>query len=367
MNRQPIKLLADENIPALERFLGDQVDIHYRPGREITPDDLKDKDALLVRSVTKVNRELLHNSPIRFVGSSTIGMDHMDEQYLQSARIAFSNAKGCNSAAVVDYVLAAMLHHLPDISLWRQKTVGIIGLGSIGSDLTRRLKQLNIRTLCFDPFVEAAKNTLDEVLSADCISCHTPLTTEGDFPTTHLINLAALQQIQPSALLINAARGAVVDNDALKHYLSEHDLAVVLDVFENEPLPDAELLPLLTLATPHIAGYSEQGKIRGSLIVAKALASHFSLRVLNADYLEKTRIDAPRGASIDTLLHRYFPIGKQSDHFIKGYLGKQTINARAGYFDDCRKNYPLRKEWGFIMQRNDDQSQLAENPGFSQS
>ena len=226
---------------------------------------------LLVRSVTRVDRTLLEGSAVAFVGSATIGTDHVDQAYLAEQGIRFAHAPGCNANAVVQYDLSVLSNLQPD---WQSCTVGIVGCGNVGGRVYRTLKSLGVNCRVYDPFLSAEQipDLVDfqSVLAADIICVHTPLTTEGPFPTEHLFNAEVLAGLGENTLLINAGRGAVIDNGALlEHLKSGSKLRVALDVWEPEPNINPGLLEQVLLATPHIAGYSREGKIRGTEMLAE--------------------------------------------------------------------------------------------------
>lgn len=276
-----MKIVADENIPYLKEFFGSFGEIIQLPGREINAASVSDADALLVRSITPVDAALLENSKVGFVGSATIGMDHLDCEYMQGRGIQFENAPGCNADSVVQYVLAALVHlaKFYNIELG-SKTVGIIGCGNIGSRLRSSLNALGIRNKVYDPFLAEADSSafsgslasFEEVITCDIVTLHVPITKTGAFPTHHMINEQTLAQMKPDAVLMNSSRGAVVDNRALLQSLQASPRLVVLDVWENEPDIEWSLLKHLALATPHIAGYSAEGKARGTEMLYQALS-----------------------------------------------------------------------------------------------
>lgn len=289
-----LRIVADENIPALDALFGDLGSIIKLPGRNMSADDLAGADVLLVRSVTKVNASLLAKSRVKFVGTCTIGTDHLDKRYLDEAGIAWSAAPGCNAGGVVQYALAAMATYCPD---WATKTVGIIGCGNVGGRLYRTLKALGVSVKVSDPFKKSTNipelTTLDDVLTADIICVHTPLTLDGEHPTENLINAANLLKIKAGALLISAGRGEVIDNQALYEYLKKTPtLNVVLDVWRGEPDIFTPLMPLVRCGTPHIAGYSFEGKLNGSLMIYQALAKTLALDpIAVAARLEQVKSD----------------------------------------------------------------------------
>ena len=271
-----MKILIDENMPYAEQLFSELGEVELKSGRTLTADDLIDVDALMIRSVTKVNAELISKAnKLKFVGTATAGMDHVDQALLKEKGIFFTAAPGCNKVGVAEYVVSVMmvLAQQHGFSVF-DKTVGIVGAGQVGSYLQQCLEGLGIKTLLNDPPKQNAGDTryftqLDELLEqADIITLHTPITSDGDYPTHHLINAERLNQLRGDQILINAARGPVIDNSALKARLRKNDgFIAALDVFEFEPEVDMELLPLLAFATPHVAGYGLEGKARGTTMI----------------------------------------------------------------------------------------------------
>lgn len=268
-----MKIIADSALALLGELFSPFGELVIRPGRDIEPADVADADILLVRSITRVDERLLRNSPVRFVGTATSGVDHVDRDYLAARGIAFADAPGCNARAVVEYVLSVLCICRPG---WRGETVGILGCGHVGGSLYRCLRGLGVTCRVHDPLLPAGQipdlMPFAAVLQADILCLHTPLTHGGEHPTLHLIDAAVLAALRPGSLLINAGRGAVIDNRALRQHLAAGaNLQVALDVWEGEPNIDVDLLKLVTLGTPHIAGYSREGKERGSLMIRDAL------------------------------------------------------------------------------------------------
>lgn len=344
-----LTIVADENIPLLDELFADKANIVRLPGRSMQASDLRQADALLVRSVTQVNADLLANSPVKFVGTCTIGFDHIDLPYLEKQQIGFSRAPGCNALAVVDYVLAALFAIQPSLSDWQNKTVGVLGFGEVGSRLCARLQALAIPFKVHDPFKSEAKHSLEEVLACNAISLHVPLSYTGEHATYHLLNAQRIAQLQPGTLLINSSRGKVVDNLALLQRLQDKSLRAVLDVYEDEPAPSEELLKALDIATAHIAGYSVHGKMRGTLQVAQQLFQQFALAAPSVDYLSQFsgEIDASEIESAAELIQQAYDIRQDSQAFLAQYLAAEP-SQRAAVFDAYRKNYPTRLELGFI-------------------
>lgn len=267
-----MKIVADDNIPGLDEYFGQIGEIHRCPASAMTSPIVAGADILLVRSVTRVDESLLAASTVRFVGSATAGTDHIDLDYLRARDISFAHAPGCNANAVVQYVIAALCRRVPD---WRGYTVGIVGCGNVGRRLTRALLSLGVKCRVYDPFVPVAppavRAELQQVLACDIITLHVPLTHTGPHSTRHLIDRARLEKFAPNTVLINTSRGAAVDTRALSALLGDGvALRVILDVWEQEPYIDRELLSRVSLATPHIAGHSQEGKWRATQMLAEA-------------------------------------------------------------------------------------------------
>jgi erythronate-4-phosphate dehydrogenase len=281
-----MKIVADENILS---FLGKKPKgIHWvlKPGRTITPLDVVDADALLVRSITRVDAALLADSSVKFVATATSGTDHLDLDWLAAQGISVIDAAGANANAVAEYVLAALAELIleDDLALW-DKTVAVVGVGHVGSVLIKKLRALGVYCIACDPLHQRIRDIdyvdLDQALQADIICLHTPLNKEGPYATFNMINEKRLKTMNRDAVLINAGRGDVIDNTALLAHLQRFpDARVVLDVWANEPRPSAQLLARVFVGTPHIAGYSMEAKMSARQCVIKALVSHFSMNAL---------------------------------------------------------------------------------------
>jgi len=281
----PLRIVVDQNMPGIERLFGGIAEIIKADGRCISAETLKNADALLCRSITKVNSELLQNSKVKFVGTATIGTDHLDTDWLESNSIHWSNAAGCNAAAVAQYVLSAMAFWAKSTRrLFDGLTIGIVGAGNVGTELARCLKFLGINyRLCDPPLKNSGDQRdfvdLEQILKCDVITLHVPINNNGRNPTRHLFSKTVLSRLTNSQLLINASRGAVIDNLALSDYLEQSKSAsVILDVFENEPSVPQKLLNQCLLATPHIAGHTLEGKLRGSWMIYRAFCGVFELQ-----------------------------------------------------------------------------------------
>lgn len=352
-----MKIVADENIPLINEFFGRLGKVVTVSGRHMTAADVCDADALIVRSVTKVNSQLLDGSKVKFVGTCTIGVDHLDQAYLDGHGITWSSAPGCNANSVVEYVYSALSHL--NIN-WLGLRVGIIGRGNVGGLLYKRLKAQGVDVVCYDPHLDYALNpdlvSLEAVLACDVVSMHTPLVKSGVHPSFHLLGVDELRRLKTGAVLLNAGRGAVINNQALLQVLNERpDLRVVLDVWEPEPDISLALLDKVELGTPHIAGYSYDGKLNGTEMIYQAccrafgIAPQASLQSLvppldNNQLLIHTQSDT--WANTRTLIKQVYDIAADDAR-----LRELAAQARAGKadfglgFDNLRKFYPARREF----------------------
>lgn len=285
-------------MPHVEQLFGGLGDVTRFDGRKLSAKDLVDVDILLVRSVTQVNESLLKFAKkLKFVGSATIGKEHLDLDYLSCHKISYSTAPGCNATAVGEYVFIALLELAVKYGEpLTSKTVGIVGAGNTGTALAKCLQAYGVKVLLCDPLLQQTNDerefhSFDSLLKqSDVISLHVPLTLDGLYPTLHLLNQDSLQKLTPNCWLINACRGAVIDNQALIEIKQQRpEIKLVLDVWEGEPTPVQELVSLAEIATPHIAGYSVEGKTRGTLMLYQTLMSSLvkqqkQLNQLTANY-----------------------------------------------------------------------------------
>ncbi|POA19835.1 4-phosphoerythronate dehydrogenase PdxB [Pseudomonas sp. FW300-N1A1] len=351
-------IVADENIPLLDAFFQGFGEIRRVPGRSIDRATVEQADVLLVRSVTNVSRALLEDSKVRFVGTCTIGTDHLDLDYFQQAGITWSSAPGCNARGVVDYVLGSLLTlaEIEGVTL-TERTYGVVGAGEVGGRLVKVLKGLGWNVLVCDPPRQAVEGgdyvSLEQIVAqCDVISLHTPLTRNTEQPTWHLFDEQRLRQLKPGAWLINASRGPVVDNNALREVLLEReDLQAVLDVWEGEPSVDIALAELCVIATPHIAGYSLDGKQRGTAQIYQALCQFLGQPatvslddLLPAPWLAQVGLNAssdPAWALAMLCRGVYDP--RRDDADFRRSLVVSGAEQRMA-FDLLRKHYPERRE-----------------------
>ncbi len=347
-----MKIVADENIPLAQEFFGTLGELELVPGRNLSAAEISNADVLIVRSVTPVNSSLLEDSSIKFVGSCTIGTDHLDVEFLNRNRIAWANAPGCNANSVVEYVFAALAALSVD---WREKRFAVIGCGNVGSRLYNQLRALELRCDVVDPALTTRQCPdlvdLTQALQADVICLHTPLTLTGPWSTHHMINGERLEQMPNNAILINAGRGGVVDNSQLLAHLDQNpNFKAVLDVWEHEPAINLQLLDKAALATPHIAGYSYDGKVKGTEMIYQWLCQ--SLGVEASATLGQVMPETEQAVlkwsgqrspeDINKYLRQAYDI--QADD--KNLRAVMASSDQPGVeFDLLRKNYPVRREF----------------------
>ena len=350
-----MKIVADPNIPALEEHFGDLGELALVEGRQIQRATLEEADVLLVRSVTRVDAALVEGSAVRFVGSATSGFDHVDRPALQRAGIAFAHAPGSNAQSVVEYVLAAICHHPAALrTVLGGDPVGIVGYGHVGRRLAAVLNAMGIASLVSDPWLEERETglvSLTEVLDCPVISLHCELTTAAPWPSNHLLDQARLDSLRPGTLLVNASRGPVIDNFALRRRLTRaNDILVVLDVWEQEPAIDRALMALCSLATPHIAGYSLDAKLSATAQLANALRrqlggvepASFSAATTQAEPLSLDD-SADVAQALCRLIGQRYAIAAD-DKRLRDLLRDASPESAAAAFDRLRRDYPERRE-----------------------
>lgn len=352
-----MKIVADENIPQVKEAFSEFGETILHAGRSITNNILKDADALLVRSITKVNKELLEGTRIKFVATATIGTDHIDKEYLQENNIYFADAAGCNAYSVAEYVMCAIMHlySLNNLSL-TNKSIGIIGYGNVGTKVVKFAEVFGLKTIINDPPLqrktgESFFRSLDEALEADIVTFHVPLNKSGIDKTVHLLNENNINKIKNGALLINSARGPVVDNETLlKRIKEKNDLLTVLDVWENEPALNRELLNLVDIGTPHIAGYSYEGKMNGTTLIYQSFCKYIGAK---PNWQPKMPVIADKIIKVDQLNNEELTL---NNIFQKIYnINEDSLRLKDSnkledalipkYFDNLRKNYPIRREF----------------------
>ena len=355
-----MKIIADSNIPFVKDCFASIGEVEVVPGREITPATVADADVLLVRSVTQVNSKLLAESGVRFVGSATIGFDHIDIGFLREHNIGFASAPGSNANSTAEYVIAALLSVAKKHKIQLEgMSLGIVGVGNVGSRVEKKAKGLGMKVLLNDPPLQRETCdvkylSLEELFECDFITLHTPLTFEGKDKTFHLGDERFFKSLKAGCIFVNTSRGGVVDSSALKAAIKSGKLeAVVLDVWEGEPNIDTELLEMVDIGTPHIAGYSLDGKIAGMIMIYKKVCEYFGLEAkfgmesfLPAPAVPELKINPRVDVEQDVLLgavEKIYDIRKD-DSGLRWILDKPA-GKRGKFFDDLRKDYPVRREF----------------------
>lgn len=349
-------IIADENIPFANETFGQFGLVRLLPGRQLSRRDLEHADALIVRSVTQVNSGLLGGTSVQFVGTATIGTEHLHHDWLIQQGIAVADAAGCNSRSVAEYLLAALLElrRLGHLTI-PGGTIGIIGMGRIGTLVANMAAMLGLHVVPHDPprsqrdgFPSA---TLQQALGCDVVTLHVPLVSEGEHPTHHLLDGPRFAMLQGGSTLINTSRGGVVDVPELVAGLNKGVFQAVVDVWEGEPEIPVDLASNATIITPHIAGYSFEGKLRGTEMMADALAAFTGLA--NNWKMEQhlppiaepiVLLEGMVGVdAVDYSVRKAFDI-RIDDANIRALLREGATERRNG-FDALRKSYRIRREF----------------------
>jgi len=355
-----MRIIADPNIAYVRDAFAALGDLCVVPGRDWTPEIARAADLLLVRSVTRVDAALLEASRVRFVGTATSGVDHIDLEYLSHKGIAFAAAPGSNATAVAEYVLSALLILAEQRgAVLKGMTAGIIGCGQVGARVTDFLGALGVECIINDPPLQeqtgAAKyRTLDEALSAHVVSLHVPLTASGSHPTVNLIGLDELTRMRNDAILINTARGGVLDEPALRTLLTRRPgMAAVIDCWCHEPDIDVELLQRAAIGTPHIAGYSDDAKLRATEMLYRAVCEFLSVPTewqppAAADTLRTLCLDEAE-TDEDFLRQAVFACyDARDDHRALAEIDGLPLAERGQHFDALRAHYRTRREFSAV-------------------
>ena len=317
-------VIIDKGIPFLEGIFPSEINVIYLSPEEITSDSVRNADALFIRTRTQINKGLLEGSKVCFVATATIGFDHIDQEYCRQAGIHWVSCPGCNAQAVCDYVeeaLASLPHCLIASS---PLTIGVVGYGHVGKLVAQMAERKGYRVLLSDPPLGVGSSLQEIAPQCDVLTFHTPLTFDGEHPTYHLCNADILRLCKPGTLIINAARGGIIDEQALLSILasSPHRLIASIDCWEGEPHLNHELLQLVDLASFHIAGYSIAGKMNASEMCLEAFCKFVSLPILSIN----KKVVPLQGDSAPGWLKRI----------------SNQLKAEPEHFEQLRKNYPLR-------------------------
>lgn len=359
MNPTSLMIVVDENIPYAEAMFSSLGSVLTVPGRQVSAEMVRNADLLMVRSVTRVGQDLLSGSKVRFVGTATAGTDHVDQVWLSSVDIGFSAAPGCNAESVAQYVAGALAY--ASCRLGRplsECSIGIVGVGNCGSRVERIARALGMQVILCDPPLgrltgHAKYRPLEDLLDCDFLTLHTPLTNEGVDATRHLIDSRILGRMRPDAVLINASRGEVVDEAALIAALRGGQLAgAIVDAWYHEPRINLELLKLVMIGTPHIAGYSFDGKVTGTRMIYESACQYLELPTRKVDLplppasVGRIEIDT-NSRSFDSvaseLLLTAYPIVRDAGDLRRSAAPEPEKMGQG--FDRRRKLYPMRREF----------------------
>ncbi|MDR0823913.1 MAG: 4-phosphoerythronate dehydrogenase PdxB [Prevotella sp.] len=368
-----MNIIADKNIPYLKGIAEQYGNVTYLDGADFSHEAIKNADTLIVRTVTRFDEAILKGTNVRLICSATIGYDHIDTAYCDAHGIVWKNAPGSNSSSVRQYIVSAL------ITIARKngfdlngKTIGIVGVGNVGKKVGEACEMLGMKALLNDPPRQAAEGDdsfvrLEQIMDeADIITFHTPLTKEGEYKTYHLADHAFFSALKKKPIIINSARGGIVDTAAIKKALKENLIAgAVVDCWENEPLIDLEYMNLADIATPHIAGYSADGKANATRMSLASIADFYGL---SKEPISQIKVPVPANPVIDlndfsksanpvydVLLQTYNPMGDFS-----------RLKATPSDFKQLRNRYPSRREYSAYTVKNVSGSdlELLNNWGF---
>ncbi len=341
-------------MPLVAESFGNHGDVLFLNGRQICTDDLADAEILLVRSVTQVNQNLLRGTSIRFVGSATIGIDHLDTAWLEANNIRWAHAPGCNADSAAQYALAMMWLACERLQRdFRQQKVGIIGRGNVGRRLEQLLQALDIPVVACDPPLKEQGSdglvSMQEACASSIVSLHVPLTGKGRHPTSGLFNTRQLQLLSPGTLLVNTSRGGVVERAPLLALIHSGHLHAALDVWPDEPVIDPELLQATTVATPHVAGYSLEGKQAGTCMIYRAFCVDNSLQIAGSPIPDNGNIQLRFGSStssgqvLQQAVQSSCPVARD-DVTLRAANPLENGNKHVN-IDAIRAQYPQRREF----------------------
>ncbi|MGN0214124.1 MAG: 4-phosphoerythronate dehydrogenase [Muribaculaceae bacterium] len=337
-----MKVLVESHIPYIKGLIEPYAEVQYLEPEQFTAQSVSQADALIIRTRTRCNNTLLDGSRCQFIGTATIGTDHIDLAYCRNRGITVCNAPGCNAPAVAQYVLSTVARHISATgeALPQKLTLGVVGVGHVGSIVARFAKECGFRVLLCDPpraLNEGPQQfvSLQQIAAeANIITFHTPLTTNGEHPTHHICNEQFLNQLKHCSLLINSARGPVFDTEALvRHLRINPRLQVAIDCWEGEPNINAELLQRAFVATPHIAGYSAEGKTRGTAMVIDQLNAHFGWHIQPKAVDPKTPTAGAANVTLQRIAESYNPL-----------VDTQRLRTAPSDFEAQRNHYDLRHE-----------------------
>jgi erythronate-4-phosphate dehydrogenase len=348
-----MKIIIDDKIPYIKGAFEQVAEVIYLPGIKTTPDIVKDADAIITRTRTICNEKLLKDSSVKFIATATIGFDHIDTDYCRQAGIEWTNAPGCNAESVNQYIASALfswsMRKRTDLA---GKTIGIVGVGQVGSRIAKTCETIGMKVLLNDPPRERVEGSSKFVSlktiqqEADIITFHVPLNMTGEDATFHLVNSEFLFKLKKQPLLINSCRGEVFETEAVKKaYKSGQVAGLIIDCWENEPDLDLELLGLVTYGTPHIAGYSKDGKANGTKMSVQAVSRFFNLGL---DNWQPSEVEPPENSvfEIDGNQRREYSI--LAEAILSTYnieTDDEALRNNSKDFEKQRGDYPVRREF----------------------
>ncbi|NDW18194.1 4-phosphoerythronate dehydrogenase PdxB [Dysgonomonas sp. 216] len=357
-----MKIVADKNIPYLKGIAEIFGDVTYISGSDMSQNTLKEADTIIVRTVTYLDKDVLENTNVKLICTATIGFDHIDTVYCAENGIRWYNAPGCNSGSVMQYIVSSLfvIAEKKGINL-KEKTIGIVGVGNVGKKVARACSLLGMRVLLNDPPRQETEQSNEFVdietikKEADIITFHTPLTKEGRYKTLHLADDDFFNTLTKKPIIINSARGGIIDTNAIKHAIKAEKISgAIIDCWEKEPNIDTEYMHMVDIATPHIAGYSADGKANATRISLENLAHFWNLPTKGIDKVTPPEID---NSSID--LRGVAPVEQVSYAALKTYnpLADQTkLLANPSAFSTLRGEYPIRREYNAYTLENADKT-----------
>ena len=348
-----MKIVIDDKIPYIHGAFEPCAEVVYLPGNKTTPEAVKNADALITRTRTKCNSKLLGGSKVKFIATATIGYDHIDTDYCKKAEIKWTNAPGCNAESVNQYIASALFSwSMRKRTELKGKTIGIVGVGEVGSRVARLCKTIGMNVLLNDPPRERAESlsgfvSLKEIQKkADIITFHVPLNMSGQDKTFHIVNENFLQNLGEKPLLINSCRGEVFDTEAVYDALEAKDIAgFIADCWENEPDIDLELLNLADFGTPHIAGYSKDGKANGTRMSVQAVSKFFNLGI---DNWQPAGVELPENTTIEIDGNQRREYSILAEAILSTYdieTDDDALREAPHLFEKLRGDYPVRREF----------------------
>lgn len=348
-----MKIVIDDKIPYIRGAFEPFAEVVYLPGNKTTPEVVKDADAIVTRTRTKCNRDLLTGSKVKFIATATIGHDHIDTEFCKQAGIEWTNAPGCNAESVNQYIASALFSYSMKKRFdLKDKTIGIVGVGHVGSKVARLCETIGMKVLLNDPPRERVEGpeqfvSLEKIQNeADIITFHVPLNIKGDDTTFHMVDEKFIQNLKKKPLLINSCRGEVFDTKATKKALQTGAISgFIADCWENEPDIDLELLEMADYGTPHIAGYSKDGKANGTKMSVQAISRFFNLGI---DNWEPENVELPEKTTIEIDGNQRREYSILAEAILSTYdieNDDEALRENPQLFEKLRGDYPVRREF----------------------